>query len=264
MNDRPLEGRLLDWRRAISAQTSIAWLLVEGLASSLIELGWTSDGDGVRAPGLAELTAELRFLASASTTALDEAVDAAWAAQVEHGSDLAGLLAEAEEAIGPPIDGGKEARLAIVASVAVRRAAQAALGASSFTEGSATVARVERAAVELLGFGGPGGGTVRLERDGLRLYSLDEDDLRSEVAGIGARLLCDWGGSVVLGVADGRSVELRVTGDHLSAIPSWAAREAQSWDSPVRLATFGSAAVDLLATQLGATCARDLTVVVTP
>ena len=207
MNDRPLEGRLLDWRRAISGQASIAWLLAEGLVSSLLQLGWAPGDDDVRAPGLPELVAELAFLASASTEALDEAVEAVWASQVEHGSDLALLLAEAEEAI--------------VACASLRRAAQAALGATSYMGGSAEVARLERVAVELLGFGGQGRGTVPLVRDGLRLYSLDPTDLRSEIAGIGARLLCDWGGAVTFGVPDGRSIELRVTGDRLTATPSW-------------------------------------------
>ena len=264
MNERPLEGRLLDWRRTISGQTAIAWLLAEGLVSSLLQLGWTPGGDEVRAPGLLDLVAELGFLASASTTALDDAVEAAWAIQSEHGSDLAGLLAEAEAVLASPTDGQKEARLAVVACVTVRRAAQAALGATSSMGGSAEVARLERAAVELLGFGGPGGTPVPLHRDGLRLYSLDPDDLGAEIAGIAARLLCDWGGAVLLGAPDGRSVELRVTGDRLTATPSWPGGRALTWDSPIRLGAVGTEVSRLLGDELGVSSARGLTVVTSP
>jgi hypothetical protein len=262
MNDRPLEGRLLDWRRAISGQASIAWLLAEGLVSSLLQLGWAPGDDDVRAPGLPELVAELGFLASASTEALDEAVEAAWASHVDHGSDLALLLAEAEEAIGTAPDGEREARLTIVACASLRRAAQATLGATSCMGGSAEVARLERVAVELLGFGGHGRGTVPLVRDGLRLYSLDPTDLRSEIAGIGARLLCDWGGAVTFGVPDGRSIELRATGDRLTATPSWSKEHALSWESPVRLGLVGSEVCAILGEELGVASARDLAAVV--
>ncbi len=264
MNERPLEGRLLDWRRTISAQTAVGWLLAEGLVASLLQLGWVPGGDEVRAPGLTELLGELSFLASASTTALEDAVDAAWAVQVEHGSDLAGLLAEAEAVLGSPSDGEVEARLIIVAGVAVRRAAQAVLGATSHMGASTEVIRLERAAVELLGFGGSGRGPVPLHRDGLRLYSLDPGGLRSEIAGISARLLCDWGGSVVFGAPDGRSLELRVTGDRLVATPSWAADGPIIWDSPIRLADLGSEVGRLLEGELGVTSARELTVVTSP
>ncbi len=263
-HDRPLQGELLDWRRTISAEASTAWLLAEGLVSSLLQLGWTPGGGDVRAPGLLDLVSELAFLAAASTDALEKAVDGAWAAQDEHGSDLAGLLAEAEALLGGPLDVAKEARLAIVAGVTVRRAGQAALGATSCLPGSAELIRLERACVELLAFGSNGSHTVPLHRDGLRLYSLDSADLICELAGIGARLLCDWGGAVIFGTADGRSLELRARGDRLVASPSWADGEERSWDSPVRLAVVARELNDVLNQELGATCARDLSVIVSP
>ena len=119
-------------------------------------------------------------------------------------------------------------------------------------------------AVELLGFGGPGGTPVPLHRDGLRLYSLDPDDLGAEIAGIAARLLCDWGGAVLLGAPDGRSVELRVTGDRLTATPSWPGGRALTWDSPIRLGAVGTEVSRLLGDELGVSSARGLTVVTSP
>lgn len=264
MNERPLEGYLLDWRRAVSAQTTVAWLLAEGLVSSLLQLGWVRDGGEVRSPGLEAQVSELAFLASASTTALDQAVDAAWLDRLELGSDLAGLLAEAEGVLASPADGEREARLAIVAAVVLRRAAQAVLGATSCMGGAAEVVRLERAAVELLGFGGSGRGPVPLHRDGLRLYGLDPDDLCSEIAGISARLLCDWGGAVQFGTPDGRSLELRVTGDRLTATSSWSDELTRSWESPIRLATVGTEISELLAEELAVTSARGLSVVTFP
>ena len=250
-HDRPLQGQLLDWRRSISGQVAMGWLLAEGLRSSLAQVGWHPTSGSARAPGLDDLVAELAFLASASTSALDEALDQAWSAQAPQGSDLA---------LEPPTELEREARLSIVAAATVRRVAQAALGATSCMSGAPEVVRVERAAVELLAFGSASSATVPLHRDGLRLYGSDEEDLVSEVAGIGARLLCDWGGGVTLGTSDGRSLEIRARGDQLVVRRSWAHEDPARWDSPVKLSLFGSKVRDILHDELGTSCGRGLVV----
>jgi hypothetical protein len=276
----PLQGPELDFLRVVSAHGAHTWLIAQGLVAVLDDLrARTTDTTPIPVPGTRKLLDQITDGVTEATNLLDAAVIKAESEDLASNRGAGGRFAPGRRSDRDRAgDGQVPPRLEAVGVSIVaadrfaRQVAQLVLGATSYLAGTDDVARVERAAVEVLApVRGP---KTPLTDDGIELFGADREQLQIEVAGTICRLLIDWGGTVALRTPNGATIALEVSGDTLhvslqgaeqidtlnagwrSQGPGWFVR---SWASPVTVAEAGREIVRVLFDILEVPGAADVT-----
>lgn len=234
-----------DVLRTWAATAARDWTVATGLAAAVTDFRRRqSDVELGPVPGLTELLDRV----TEDFTDLSALLDAA--------------LADAESApAADPAAGERRLERADILRARIglgaRRIAQAVLGATSLGAGTDDTLRLELAASMAL----TDPEQVPLGEDGVvELFAVTPDDLVLEVAGIVARLLIDWGGTVTLATADGIGVILEVVGDTVVVVPDGLGPDVgtRSWASPVVIAEVADEVVTMLVEKAGIETALEI------